>query len=70
MKEIELLEMELKLIADNIKRLKAYQEAQKKYGATFNSLVVGEFKHRLIALKQRLTIIVQTVNTYELTRKP
>lgn len=68
MKELEMFEMELKLLQDNIKRLKAYQkdkENQKWHPC--NSNVVGEFKHRLIALKQRITLVSQ-ITTSQLFR--
>ena len=56
-KKIELLENELYLLIDNIERLKAYQQKCEKIGfVPYNSLVVGEIKHRMTALKQRLTI--------------
>jgi hypothetical protein len=60
MKELEMLEMELKLLQDNINRLKAYQKDKENQKLKpYNSLVVGEFKHRLIALKQRITLVSQ-----------
>ena len=60
MKEIELLELEIKLLLDNIKRLKAFaKNSQHQY----QSSVVGEFKHRLIALKQRLTLASKIVTS-------
>jgi len=57
MKELELLEMELILLQDNIKRLKEFKKEQDKnpWGLN-NSAVVGEFKHRLVSLKSRLTL--------------
>ena len=58
MKELEMLEMELKLLQDNIKRLKAYQkDNENETWKPCKSNVVGEFKHRLIALKQRITLV-------------
>ena len=58
MKELEMFEMELKLLQDNIKRLKAYQkDNENKKWHPCHSNVVGEFKHRLIALKQRITLV-------------
>lgn len=57
-KQIELLEQELHMLLDNIKRLKEYQQkCEKRHGyMPYQSLVVGEIKHRMTALKQRLTI--------------
>jgi len=58
MKEIELLENELNLMLDNIHRLKMFKNQFKKGDWTpYNSVVVGELKHRGVALKQRLTIV-------------
>ena len=56
MEQLELLEQELKMIQENIKRVKKYQKEQQGY-RTYNSNVVGELKHRLIALKQRITLV-------------
>ena len=58
MKELELLESELLLLTDCIARVKKFQEDNKniKYKPD-NSLVFGELKHRLIAIKQRATIL-------------
>jgi len=66
MKELEMFEMELKLIQDNIKRLKSYQKDQENQKwMPSHSHVVGEFKHRLIALKQRITLVCN-ITTNEL----
>jgi len=57
MKQLEMLEHELILLQDNIKRLKDFQKENKdEKWKPYNSHVVGEFKHRIIALKQRLTL--------------
>jgi len=58
MEQLELLEVELKMIQDNIKRIREFQKEQdnNKY-KQYSSLVVGEFKHRIVALKQRLTLV-------------
>ena len=55
MKELELLELELLLLADCIARVKQYREDKKNY-RNVTSLPVGELKHRLTALKQRMTL--------------
>ena len=57
-KQMELLEQELYMLLDNFKRLKEYQQkCEKQQGyVPYQSLVVGEIKHRMMALKQRLTI--------------
>lgn len=57
-KQMKLLEQELHMLLDNIKRLKEYQQkCGKQHGyMPYQSLIVGEIKHRMIALKQRLTI--------------
>jgi hypothetical protein len=66
MKELEMLEMELSLLLDNIKRLKEYKDENENNKWTpCNSRVVGEFKHRLTALKQRMTLVSQ-INTSQL----
>lgn len=57
MKELEMLEMELMLLQDNIKRIKNYaKERENKKWNPCSSRVVGEFKHRLTSLKQRMTL--------------
>jgi len=64
MKQLELLEQELKMIQENIQRVKKYQKEQKlEKWKPYNSLVVGELKHRLIALKQRITLVSQITTT-------
>ena len=69
MEEIDRLESELKLMLDNIVRLKAfvaeYSESPSSWHPT-SSNVMGELKHRGVALKQRLTIIshVTTSNLF------
>jgi hypothetical protein len=64
MEQLQLLEMELKLIQENIKRIKEFQknEDNKKY-KPYNSNVVGEFKHRCTSLKQRLTLVSKIVTS-------
>lgn len=58
MEELKMLEMELSLLQDNIKRLKEYREYHNNQRwSPCHSNVVGEFKHRLIALKQRITLV-------------
>ncbi len=61
MKHIELLEKEIELLLDNIKRVKDFKKENdaSKY-KQYSSLVYGELKHRCVALKQRLTIINKT----------
>lgn len=66
MKEIELLELEIRLLQDNIKRVKKYRNAHlRDQYHPGNSHVVGELKHRCVALKQRLTI-VSNLSTYKI----
>ena len=66
MKELEMFEMEFKLIQDNIKRLKQYQKDELNQNwKPCHSNVVGELKHRLIALKQRITLVCN-INTNDL----
>lgn len=57
MKHLDLLEQELKLMLENIGRVREYQrDSVNQVYKPYNSLVVGELKHRAIALKQRLTL--------------
>lgn len=66
MEELEMFEMELKLLQDNIKRLKKFKEEHEaRQWQPCQSNVVGEFKHRLIALKQRITLVCN-LNTNDL----
>lgn len=66
MEQLEFLEQELMLLQENIKRLKDYQQSFKGEKWTpSHSLVVGEFKHRIISLKQRLTL-ASNINTNDL----
>ena len=59
MEEIKKLEMELILMLDNIKRLKQFVKDSKEPDTyrVSNARVVGELKHRSVALKQRLTLV-------------
>lgn len=57
MEELELLQSEMVLLNDTIKRLKKYKEDDQFGYMPHNTLIVGELKHRCIAMKQRLTII-------------
>lgn len=67
MKELNQLEQELKQILDNIKRVKNYvEEDKKKKWRTPHSHVVGELKHRCIALKVTLARVGK-INTFDLT---
>lgn len=64
MKQLELLEQELKMIQENIQRVKEYQQKEEhRKWKPYNSLVVGELKHRLTALKQRITLVSQITTT-------
>lgn len=56
MKEIELLELEIKLMQDCIKRVREFKDDNKSYNP-YSSLIVGELRHRAVAMKQRLTRI-------------
>lgn len=69
MKQLELLEQELLMMQENIKRIKAYKkEYETKKWKPSHSNVVGELKHRAIALKQRLTL-VSAITTSSLFEK-
>jgi hypothetical protein len=64
MEQLELLEQELIMLQENIKRIKDYKndEVNSKW-KPYSSRVVGEFKHRIVALKQRLTLVSQIVTS-------
>lgn len=66
MEQLELLEIELKMLLENIERLKAFKNNvdNQKY-KPWNSHVVGEFKHRMIALKQRM-LLASKITTRDL----
>ncbi len=66
MKQLELLEQELKMIQENIERVKKYQKDYQDWKPC-HCLVFGELKHRLIALKQRITLVNQK-STWHLFR--
>lgn len=69
MKQLELLEQELKMIQENIQRVKKYQKQNiKSEYKPYNSHVFGELKHRLIALKQRI-VLINKESTYSLFDK-
>jgi hypothetical protein len=58
MKQLELLEQELLMMQENIERIKNYKkEYENQKWQPCHSNVVGELKHRIIALKQRLTLV-------------
>ena len=60
MEEIDRLESELTLMLDNVKRLKAFAGQYSENPSNwipYSSNVMGELKHRAVALKQRLTLI-------------
>jgi hypothetical protein len=60
MEQLEFLKQELKMMQENIKRIEKYQKEQEKQKwKPHQSAVIGEFKHRIIALKQRLTLVSQ-----------
>lgn len=66
MKQLELLEQELLMIQENIQRIKKFKkEHESEKYKPYSSRVVGEFKHRIITLKQRLTL-VSTITTSSL----
>ncbi len=69
MEQIELLELEVKMLLDNIQRLKKYKEEMDghKY-KPWNSRVMGELKHRMVSLKSRMTF-VSKITTRDLFEK-
>lgn len=66
--QLKLLEIELYLIKENIKRVRKYQkDKQNQKWKPSHSNVLGELKHRLIAFKQRATL-VSKISTSDLFR--
>jgi len=63
MHELKLLEMELELLQDNIQRVKKYVSENEEWSPS-HSNVVGELKHRMVSLKQRLTITSKITTMY------
>ena len=58
MEQIELLKAELIQIQENIERLEVYVQEKNEAGWwAMNCNVHGELKHRLVALKNRISII-------------
>lgn len=56
--QLELLKQELKMMLENISRVKQFVDENKEAKWTpCNSRVVGELKHRCVVLKQRLTAV-------------
>jgi hypothetical protein len=69
MKEIKLLESEIALLQDTIQRLKEFQkDPQNRSWKQYKSHIVGELRHRCVALKQRLTL-VQKITTEDLWKQ-
>ena len=69
MKQIELLEQELRILEENIQRIRDYKnEWENSKFKPYNSRVVGEFRHRIISLKQRLTLVAK-ITTSDLFSK-
>lgn len=64
MKQLDLLEQELKMVQENIARVKKYQKEYKD-DKPYNCHVFGELKHRLVALKQRI-VLINKESTYNL----
>jgi hypothetical protein len=67
LRQIELLESEMKLIQDNINRVKDFvKDEQNIKWQPYTSHVFGELKHRLVAFKTRATVInkLSTTNLF------
>jgi len=64
MKQLELLKHELIMIQENIERIEQFKlnKDNKKY-KPYHSNVVGEFKHRIVSIKQRLTLVSKITTT-------
>lgn len=68
MRELEQLEQELKVVIDNIKRVKQFKkDNEKEKWKPYTSQVFGELKHRLTALKPTITRVTSK-STYNLFR--
>ena len=68
MKQLKLLEQELVMLQENINRVKEFKKEHEKCQYTpYQSNVVGELKHRMVSLKQRLTLVssITTRNLFE-----
>ncbi len=64
MEQLDFLEQELKMIQENIERIKKFKnDEENKKWKPYHSNVVGELKHRIIALKQRLTLVSSIVTS-------
>lgn len=64
MEQLEFLEQELKMLQENIERIKKFKnDEENKKWKPYHSNVVGELKHRIIALKQRLTLVSSIVTS-------
>jgi hypothetical protein len=58
MKQLELLKHELTMLLDNIERIEKFKEANKsERWKPSQSNVGGELKHRIISMKQRMTLV-------------
>ena len=71
MEQLEFLEVELKMMLENIERIKKFKElyeGTKDSWKPSSSHVFGELKHRGIALKQRITL-VSSLSTYCLFKR-
>lgn len=69
MKELDQLEQELKVVIDNIKRVKQFKkDNEKEKWKPYASQVFGELKHRLTALKPTITRVTSK-STYNLFSK-
>ena len=53
MEELNQLELEMQMVLLNIKRIREFKDSQEWIPC--HSRVVGELKHRLVALKQTMT---------------
>ena len=69
MEQLEFLEQELKMLQENIERVKEYKIANElQKWKPYHSNVIGELKHRCVSLKQRLTL-VSKITTSDLFKK-
>ena len=67
--QLELLEQELKMMLENISRIRQFvKDNENEKWTPYSSRVMGELKHRCIVLKQRLTIVCG-ISTNQLFQK-
>lgn len=70
--QIEMLEQELKMMLENIERVKEFSnDKENKHWKPYTSRVFGELKHRGVSIKQRITLVskLSTRHLFEINTK-